>query len=295
MQPLTKLPPHNACDVGLLPASRVTAFRAFLDGQNVETRDGRGGQFFHVRTTTGWAPIQRAKRDKVATPMCLRAVVDDFLKAPIGKAILSGNSRALFQSVPEFPAGATEVQKVTALVAEAVGMSDVDLAERIAARSRMDSLQPIAREFLGIDPAREFLGIDPAREFLGVDPANGSSHTVETTVRLTAAGDVEVLAMKDALVNLRAVPSEYHGHGGGEGRASEHSHTPLATNPHAHSLVLGPPMSARQSEYLRDLRDDFALRAPLVMAEGESMAAFADRCWSFADLMIKRRPTMTGD
>lgn len=277
MQPLTKLPPHNACDVGLLPASRVTAFRAFLDGQNVETRDGRGGQFFHVRTTTGWAPIQRAKRDKVATPMCLRAVVDDFLKAPIGKAILSGNSRALFQSVPEFPAGATEVQKVTALVAEAVGMSDVDLAERIAARSRMDSLQPIAREFLGIDPA------------------NGSSHTVETTVRLTAAGDVEVLAMKDALVNLRAVPSEYHGHGGGEGRASEHSHTPLATNPHAHSLVLGPPMSARQSEYLRDLRDDFALRAPLVMAEGESMAAFADRCWSFADLMIKRRPTMTGD
>lgn len=286
MQPLTKLPPHNACDVGLLPASRVTAFRAFLDGQNVETRDGRGGQFFHVRTTTGWAPIQRAKRDKVATPMCLRAVVDDFLKAPIGKAILSGNSRALFQSVPEFPAGATEVQKVTALVAEAVGMSDVDLAERIAARSRMDSLQPIAREFLGIDPAREFLG---------VDPANGSSHTVETTVRLTAAGDVEVLAMKDALVNLRAVPSEYHGHGGGEGRDSEHSHTPLATNPHAHSLVLGPPMSARQSEYLRDLRDDFALRAPLVMAEGESMAAFADRCWSFADLMIKRRPTMTGD
>ena len=286
MQPLTKLPPHNACDVGLLPASRVTAFRAFLDGQNVETRDGRGGQFFHVRTTTGWAPIQRAKRDKVATPMCLRAVVDDFLKAPIGKAILSGNSRALFQSVPEFPAGATEVQKVTALVAEAVGMSDVDLAERIAARSRMDSLQPIARKFLGIDPAREFLG---------VDPANGSSHTVETTVRLTAAGDVEVLAMKDALVNLRAVPSEYHGHGGGEGRASEHSHTPLATNPHAHSLVLGPPMSARQSEYLRDLRDDFALRAPLVMAEGESMAAFADRCWSFADLMIKRRPTMTGD
>lgn len=286
MQPLTKLPPHNACDVGLLPASRVTAFRAFLDGQNVETRDGRGGQFFHVRTTTGWAPIQRAKRDKVATPMCLRAVVDDFLKAPIGKAILSGNSRALFQSVPEFPAGATEVQKVTALVAEAVGMSDVDLAERIAARSRMDSLQPIAREFLGIDPAREFLG---------VDPANGSSHTVETTVRLTAAGDVEVLAMKDALVNLRAVPSEYHGHGGGEGRASEHSHTPLATNPHAHSLVLGPPMSARQSEYLRDLRDDFALRAPLVMAEGESMAAFADRCWSFADLMIKHRPPMTGD
>ena len=264
MQPLTKLPPHNACDVGLLPASRVTAFRAFLDGQNVETRDGRGGQFFHVRTTTGWAPIQRAKRDKVATPMCLRAVVDDFLKAPIGKAILSGNSRALFQSVPEFPAGATEVQKVTALVAEAVGMSDVDLAERIAARSRMDSLQPIAREFLGIDPA------------------NGSSHTVETTVRLTAAGDVEVLAMKDALVNLRAAPSEYHVTG-------------QMRNPHEHSLVLDPPMSARQSEYLRDLRDDFALRAPLVMAEGESMAAFADRCWSFADLMIKRRPTMTGD
>ena len=273
MQPLTKLPPHNACDVGLLPASRVTAFRAFLDGQNVETRDGRGGQFFHVRTTTGWAPIQRAKRDKVATPMIQRAVVDDFLKAPIGKAILSGNSRALFQSVPEFPAGATEVQKVTALVAEAVGMSDVDLAERIAARSRMDSLQPIAREFLGIDPAREFLG---------VDPANGSSHTVETTFRTTEAGGVEVLATKDSLVNLRAAPSEYHVTG-------------QMRNPHEHSLVLDPPMSARQSEYLRDLRDDFALRAPLVMAEGESMAAFADRCWSFADLMIKRRPTMTGD
>lgn len=263
MQPLTKLPPHNACDVGLLPACRVTAFRAFLDGQNVETRDGRGGQFFHVRTTTGWAPIQRAKRDKVATPMCLRAVVDDFLKAPIGKAILSGNSRALFQSAPQFPAGATEVQKVTALVAEAVGMSDVDLAERIAANLSVN-LTSLAR----LQPG--------AREFLGIDPAKGADKSVEAVMRFNESGKCEVLG-------ARSVPTAHDGQ------------IRPANNPHAHSLALSPPLSARQREYLRDLRDDFALRAPLVLDEGESMAAFADRCWSFADLMIKRRPTMTGD
>lgn len=253
MQPLKQSAPHhNACDVGLLPVQRVTAFRAFLDGQNVQTRDGRGAQYFHVRTTAGWAPVQRGKRDQVATPLSLRAVVEDFMKAPIGKAILSSNSRSLFQSLPEFPAGATEVQKVTALVAEAVGMSDADLAERIAANTcaSLASLQPGAREFLGIDPAK------------------GTDRTVEPgvhdhTLCITAASKSFHVLPRDAV---------------------------LVTDP-----GVKPALSARQREYLRDLRDDFALRAPLVLDEGESMAAFADRCWSFADLMIKRRPTMAGD
>lgn len=264
MQPLKQSAPHhNACDVGLLPVQRVTAFRAFLDGQNVQTRDGRGAQYFHVRTTAGWAPVQRGKRDQVATPLSLRAVVEDFMKAPIGKAILSSNSRSLFQSLPEFPAGATEVQKVTALVAEAVGMSDADLAERIAANTIV-SPTSLAR----LQPG--------AREFLGIDPAKGADKSVEAVVRFNESGDCQVLG-------VRAVPTAHD--------CQIHP----AHNPHAHSLALSPPLSARQLEYLRDLRDDFALRAPLVLDEGESMAAFADRCWSFADLMIKRRPTMAGD
>jgi len=257
MQSLNQPVHQNACDVGLLPAKRVSAFRAFLDGQSVQTRDGRGGQFFHVRTTAGWAPIQRGKRDQVATPVSLRAVVEDFLKAPIGKAILSSNSRSLFQALPEFPAGATEVQKLTVLVAAAQGMSGADLAERIAAKdvSALDTLQPVAREFLGIDPA------------------NGADHSVETVVRHNESGRLEVVDIHKP--------------------ATGDSFQSLGDRHEAY--LQEKAMSASQREYLRDLRDDFALRAPLVMNEGETMAAFADRCWSYADLMIERRPTMAGD
>jgi hypothetical protein len=243
MQSLNQPVPQNACDVGLLPVKRVLDFRAFLDGQNVQTREGRGGQYFHVRTTAGWAPIQRGKRDQVATPVSLRAVVEDFLKAPIGKAILSSNSRSLFQELPEFPAGATEAQKITSLVATAQGISYSTLVERIAAKdaTTLASLQP------------------EARAFLGIDPANGPSLCIESVSRVDESGILEVIDIRTA--------------------------------DHRQEKAL----SARQREYLRDLRDDFALRAPLVMNEGETMASFADRCWKFADLMIEHRPTMAGD
>jgi hypothetical protein len=257
MQSLNHPVSQNACDVGLLPAKRVAAFRAFLDGQNVQTRDGRGGQFFHVRTTAGWAPIQRGKRDQVATPVSLRAVVEDFLKAPIGKAILSSNSRSLFQALPEFPAGATEVQKITSLVAAAQGMSDADLAERIASNdvTTLASLQ------------------SGAREFLGIDPANGPDKCVETVLRRDEGGSLEVIDIRKPAAGDNS-PTLF------QERATARPEKAL---------------SASQREYLRDLRDDFALRAPLMMNEGETMAAFADRCWQYADLMIERRPTMAGD
>ena len=47
--------------------------------------------------------------------------------------------------------------------------------------------------------------------------------------------------------------------------------------------------------YLSDLRDDFALHAPLVQQENESLAAFADRRWEYADVMISARTTKAGD
>lgn len=242
--------PHNACDVGLLPAKRLAEFRAFLDSHNVEIRDGNGGQYFHVRTTAGWSPIQRGKRDQVATPVSLRAVVDDFLKAPIGKAILSSNARSLFQSLPEFPAGTTEVQKITALVGVAQGRNEDDVAKLVDGAG-LASLQ------------------DTARTFLGIDPAKGSSRSVETTFRTQVAGHFEVLDVKDTAAGKTAMSA------------------PSAA----------PAVSPQQREYLRDLRDDFALRATvgLCKAVRETDEAFADRCWSFANLMMARRPTMAED
>lgn len=44
------------------------------------------------------------------------------------------------------------------------------------------------------------------------------------------------------------------------------------------------------SQDLIDLRDDFAITCPLVQKEGESVTAFADRRWEYAQAMIDARP-----
>lgn len=43
-------------------------------------------------------------------------------------------------------------------------------------------------------------------------------------------------------------------------------------------------------DYLVDLRDDFALHAPVAQKEGESLRDFADRRWAYAQAMIQARP-----
>jgi len=43
-------------------------------------------------------------------------------------------------------------------------------------------------------------------------------------------------------------------------------------------------------ERLEDLRDDFALHAPLAMETGESLQAFAARRWEYARVMMEARP-----
>lgn len=49
--------------------------------------------------------------------------------------------------------------------------------------------------------------------------------------------------------------------------------------------------TGKVNEYLTDLRDDFAVHCPLTQEVGEAMTAFVDRCWEYANLMVKRRPT----
>lgn len=43
-------------------------------------------------------------------------------------------------------------------------------------------------------------------------------------------------------------------------------------------------------QYLTDLRDDFAVSCPLTQQDGESLAAFANRRWVYAQAMIDARP-----
>lgn len=43
--------------------------------------------------------------------------------------------------------------------------------------------------------------------------------------------------------------------------------------------------------YLAELRDDFALHAPVTQKEGESLQSFAGRRWAYAQAMIEARPT----
>lgn len=56
-----------------------------------------------------------------------------------------------------------------------------------------------------------------------------------------------------------------------------------------------PAAKPALSGYLSDLRDDFALHAPLYQGEAESLSAFANRRWEYADEMIKARSVMSGE
>jgi hypothetical protein len=47
--------------------------------------------------------------------------------------------------------------------------------------------------------------------------------------------------------------------------------------------------------HLEDLRDDFAIHCPLTPLEDESPAAFADRRWAYADLMMQKRSPQYAD
>lgn len=56
--------------------------------------------------------------------------------------------------------------------------------------------------------------------------------------------------------------------------------------------------SVDEAQYLSDLRDDFALHAPVVLPEvftAEQLERFVQLRWRYADLMIKHRTTMAGD
>lgn len=52
-----------------------------------------------------------------------------------------------------------------------------------------------------------------------------------------------------------------------------------------------PALAVVLDDYLMDLRDDFALHAPVAQKEGESLQDFADRRWAYAQAMIQARPT----
>jgi hypothetical protein len=55
------------------------------------------------------------------------------------------------------------------------------------------------------------------------------------------------------------------------------------------------PAPAAEPVHLEDLRDDFAIHCPLTPLEDESPAAFADRRWAYADLMMQKRSPQYAD
>lgn len=68
-------------DIGLFDAQQIPAFRAFLEKQGLQVRDGGAGQFFHARLPdlARWLPIERGKAGAPVTPALLRSFVDQFV------------------------------------------------------------------------------------------------------------------------------------------------------------------------------------------------------------------------
>lgn len=304
MQPATLINPNHACDRDLLPLARVSAFRAFLDGQNVQTRDGKGAQFFHVRTSSGWAAIQKGARETVATPKSLRAVIEDFLKAPIGKAILSSDARALFQALPTFPEGISEAQKITTLVATAQGKSPAQIEELVQTAAAPEHARgngkasPLASLKRG---AREHLGLELSND-AGKAAHAGAMH-MDSILGDTRISTLEAPARPQPVLQAGCNPPsneqaiDYPSSGLVE-VAESFSMDKFASSadaPGAPAPIAGTKASSRHAQYLRDLRDDLAMNAPLMMRQGEKIESFADRCWEYANVMISRRPTMAGD
>ncbi|MBD8671596.1 hypothetical protein [Pseudomonas lurida] len=81
MQQLEQRAPIITNDYGLILPHQVEPFRAWLKRNGCVTKDGGAGQFFHVKTALGWAPVQRGARNKVVTPLALRPVISDFQSA----------------------------------------------------------------------------------------------------------------------------------------------------------------------------------------------------------------------
>lgn len=81
MQQLEQRAPIITNDYGLIQPHQVDSFRAWLDRSGCVTKDGGAGQFFHVKTSLGWAPVQRGARNKVVTPLALRVVIGDYTKS----------------------------------------------------------------------------------------------------------------------------------------------------------------------------------------------------------------------
>ncbi|KTT13632.1 hypothetical protein [Pseudomonas parafulva] len=268
MQPLTKPVQYNTCDVGILSTERVQAFRAYLENHGCQTRDGSGGQFFHVMTAYGWATMSRARKGRVGTPQWMRSVVESFM---------ASDSTAM---APEFwdkfgITAATIPRKGTAKPVELVPSPDA-----VHATSRIGSLNPQPQKVEYERYLNQTTGeisfavkgsLDPekfvpysheaavAAGFIGADLAQGPERTVE--IRYQGG---QVLELNEA----RLVP--YVG--------------PTAT------LDSHTPTSQADTQYLQDLRDDFALHAPLWLKDGESMADHADRRWKYAEAMMKARP-----
>lgn len=279
MQPLTKPVQYNTCDVGILSTERVQAFRAYLENHGCQTRDGSGGQFFHVMTADGWATMSRARKGRVGTPQWMRSVVESFM---------ASDSTAM---APEFwdkfgITAATIPRKGTAKPVELVPSPDA-----VHATSRIGGLNPQPQKVEYERYLNQTTGeisfavkgsLDPekfvpysheaaiAAGFSSADPAGGLDCTVEI---LYEGG--HILELNKAALELN--------------RAARLVASPAFTQPTA-TVSLHTPSSQTDTQYLQDLRDDFALHAPLWLKDGESMADHADRRWKYAEAMMKARP-----
>lgn len=319
---LTAIDMMKENDTGLLKLEQLDEFRTYLEGFGCKVRNGNNNtQLLFVGTSSGWAPIQKGAAGTVKTPIALRAVISDFLQTPLTRSMNLAKRISRAKKIPldapdiaqaaaapvsvqsqAIPFGADlpcDPERVAdAPAADATYQGDTSALVELLASSRLAShtlchipAAPDAQTHNVTLDRENDAGTANFRVVHGhrsIDQdGNVFAPTDKALERARKWREFGELARKLGAVDVGA---------SGAVVIMPPSLRELAATGQALMVEAGTtPAPAVDLEHLEDLRDDFAIHCPLWQLEDESLAAFANRRWEYADVMMKARTAMCAD
>jgi hypothetical protein len=265
-------------DTDLLKLDQIDDFRAYLESNKCRTRKGNHAQLMHVHTSAGWAPIQKGAGGVVKTPVALRAVINDFLLTPVARSLALAKRISDSNTIPlNAPDLALQVAEVVAAKPANDSGSDytpgchshvVTLQGNTDSRLALGGVQTCENGDHVHDPIaarrRQWAEFGELLQSLKTEGEPQGPH-------ILLSPRLRELAAQGGLMMID-LPSF-----GFDGQQAKQ------------------PAPAVDPVHLEDLRDDFAIHCPLTQREDESLGAFADRRWQYADVMMQKRTPQYAD
>lgn len=266
-------------DTDLLKLDQVEPFRQYLLSHKCQTRKGNGSaQLLFVRTTAGWAVVQKGAGGTVKTPIGLRPVIEDFLKSPLTRS-LDLHKRMCQGSKLDLEGALARRVAAAVLESAPAPAADGEWRKLNGAMVWVPGRAPLPKEALEcVEPVAELE--DGGR--CGTNTGSGDQPVDPAAERARQWAEFGKLAERVG-EELKNCPGP---------------HILLSPELRERALKGGLmiiPAPAADLQHLEDLRDDFAIHCPLPMREGEDLATYADRRWAYADLMMAKRSPRYAD